>query len=146
MTAPALTHRRARAVILLIGALALTSFVGCGAEARAERSLKAIVHEEIKQFNKYHQRVVKRKVYQSVGGFYRVFEERGETTVTMRKTNSPTTPFVATIAFTEDTYLTPLRSGSVEAQKESHFSLSKSVDSEVVYTYVGGRWRKKEIY
>jgi hypothetical protein len=142
----ALTHKRARAAILLIGALALASFVGCGAEARAERSLKSIVHEEIRQFNKYHQRVVKRNVYQSAGGFYRVFKERVEPTVTMRKTNSPNTPFVGTIAFTEDTYLTTLRSASAAAQKDAHFSLSKSAKSEVVYAYVGGRWRKKEVY
>ncbi len=144
MTAPA--HRRARAAILLIGALALASSVGCGAKARAERGLKKVVHTEIRQFNKYHQREIKSNVYQSVGGFYRVFKERGEATVTMRKTNSPGTPFVATIAFTEDTYLTQLHAGSVEAQMDAYFSLSKSKKSEVVYTYVGGMWRKKEIY
>ena len=140
------THWRVRVAILSIGALALASLAGCSAEARAERSLKSVVHEEIKQFNKYHKRKVKSNVYQSTGGFYRVFKERGEPKVTMRKTNSLTTPFVATIAFTEDTYLTGLSSDSATAQKSAHFSLSKSAKSEVVYAYVGGRWRKKEVY
>jgi hypothetical protein len=146
MKASFLTHRRVQGAILLTVVLALASFAGCSAEARAERSLKKVVHEEIKQFNKYHKREIRHNVYQSTGGFYRVFKERVEPTITMRKTNSPGTPFVATVAFTEDTYLTELSSDSVTAQRSAHFALSKSAKSEVVYTYVGGRWRKKEVY
>ncbi len=146
MAAP--MHRRAftRAVVLSIGALAMMSAAGCSAQARAERGLKEVVHREIRQFNKYHQRKVKPNVYQTIGGFYKVFKERVKPVISMRQTNSPRTPFVATLAFTEDTYLTQIHPGSVDAQRDAHFSLSTSKESEVVYTYVGGMWRKKEIY
>jgi len=132
--------------ILAMCSLALASMTGCGEEAVAKRSLKKVVHEEIKQFNKYHQREIKSNVYQSRGGFYRMFKERVDPETTMRRTNSVDTPYIATIRFTENTYLTLRRPTSAEAQHDSHFSLADSINSEVVYTYVGGAWRKKEIY
>jgi hypothetical protein len=127
-------------------AMFLLSLTGCSEEAVASRSLKKVVRTEIKQFNKYHQREIKSNVFQSGGKFYRTFKERVDSTTSMRRTNSVDTPYIATIRFTENTYLTQRRSSSVESQKDSHFSLSHSRNGEIVYAYVGGLWRKKEIY
>jgi hypothetical protein len=130
------------AVVFVIAAITIT---GCGQEAVANRSLNKVVHEEIRQFNKYNQRN-KSRVYQSAGRFYKTFKERTDYTTDMRKTNAIDTPFIATLKFTEHTYVTTRRANSVEAQRDGHFSLERSMESEVVYTYVGGMWRKKEIY
>ena len=132
--------------IFTICAIVLASTTGCSEDAVANRSLKKVVHTEIKQFNKHHQREIKPTVYQSGGRFYKTFKERVDSTTNMRRTNSVDTPYIATIRFTENTYLTQRRSSSAESQKDSHFSLSGSRKGEIVYTYVGGLWRKKEIY
>ena len=132
--------------IVIMLTIAFISITGCSEEAIANRSLKKVVHSEIKQFNKYHQREIKPKVYQSGARFYRTFKERVDATTSMRRTNSVATPYIATIRFTENTYVTQRRSASVESQHDSHFSLSNSRNGELVYTYVGGMWRKKEVY
>lgn len=145
----AVIHFGQRALIYVpvaaILAIATVSVAGCSEEAVASRSLQKVVHEEIKQFNKYHQRE-KYRVYQSAGRFYKAFKERTDYSTDIRRTNAVDTPFIATLKFTENTYVTTRRAGSVDAQKDSYFSLVKSESSEVVYTYVGGMWRKKEIY
>jgi hypothetical protein len=132
--------------IVIILTIVSISATGCSEEAVANRSLKKVIHAEIKQFNRYHQREVKRNVYQSNGRFYRTFKERIDATTSMRRTNAVETPYIATIKFTENTYVTQRRAASVESQRDSHFSLSSSRKGELVYTYVGGLWRKKEVY
>jgi hypothetical protein len=130
----------------MILAVTLGLTTGCSAEARAKRGLKRLVYENITQWNKYHQRDVKPNAYQSAGRFYRVFKERVDPTENLRKTNSKTTPFVATIGFTENTYLTARHASAADAKRDSHFSLSKTRKGEVVYALVSGTWKKKEIY
>ncbi len=132
--------------VLLFCIVVCISSAGCGKEARARRGLKKAVHENIEQWNKYYQQEVKPNVYQSAGQFYKVFKERVDPEVEMRSTNSAVTPFVASIGFTENTYLTGLHSSYAGARDDPHFSLSKSKQGEVIYTFVGGAWKKKEIY
>lgn len=144
----AFAGRRAfiRLTVVLIGAAVLTSTSGCSAEARARRGLKKVVHKEIKQWNKYYQREVKPNAYHSGGRFYRVFKERVNPTVTMRRTNSVDTPYMATISFTESRYVTRRRATAEEAKKDVHFILSNTRKGEVIYTFVAGSWKKKEVY
>ena len=131
-----------------IAAVSLASTLGCSAEARARRGLRSIVHEQIKQFNKYHRREIKPTVYQSKGRqrFYRTYKERVDPVKNMRRTNSIDTPFIATLRFVENTYLTDRRKTAEEAGRDSHFILSTSRKREIVYAFVGGTWKKKEIY
>ncbi len=126
--------------------LLLFAVSGCSEESRARYALKKIVHKEIDQFNKYHQREVKPKTYETVGGFYRIYHQRVDPVVNMRRTNSVDTPYVATIRFTEDIYLTRKRSTREETQRDIHFILSNSSKRELVYAYVGGSWKRKEVY
>ncbi|NQU09018.1 MAG: hypothetical protein HQ583_10670 [Candidatus Abyssubacteria bacterium] len=131
-----------------IAAVSLASTLGCSADARARRGLKNIVYEQIKQFNKYHLREIKPTVYQSKGKqrFYRTYKERVDHVQNMRRTNSIDTPFIATLRFTENTYLTQRRDTADEAGRDSHFILSTSRKREIVYAFVGDMWKKKEIY
>jgi competence CoiA-like predicted nuclease len=129
-----------------ICAMVLASVTGCSEEAVAKRSLKKVVHQEIKQFNKYNQREVKLKIYQSGGRFYRAYKERVDSTTSMRRTNAVDTPYIATIRYTENTYLTQRHSTYAESKKDTHFSLSGTRQGEIIFTYVDGLWRKKEIY
>ena len=144
----ALTGRKAFIGLLtaVIGAVFLVGALGCGGEAGARRGLRRVVHKEIKQFNKYHQREVKPYVYQSGGRFYRTFKERVDARQSMRRTNSLDTPYIASLSFTEDTYLTQRRATAAEAKRDVHFILSNSSKREIVYAYVGGLWKKKETY
>ncbi len=119
---------------------------GCSEEARARRSFSSVVHKEINQFNKYYEREVKPNVYESGGRFYRIYHERVDPVVNMRRTNSLDTPYIATLNFTENVYTTQRRGDRKESKQDSHFTLSSSDKREVVYTFVGGSWKRKEVY
>ncbi len=119
---------------------------GCSADARAKRALKRVVHKEIKQFNKYHQREIKPNVYESGGEFYRIFHERVDPVVNMRRTNSIDTPYIATLVFEERIYLTRPHSSSKEGREDAHFILNSENKRELVYAFTGGAWKKKEVY
>ncbi|MBI5117337.1 hypothetical protein HZA56_12750 [Candidatus Poribacteria bacterium] len=131
-------------LIVLLCALAVTG--GCSLQARAHRSLKNVVHKEVEQFNKYHQRQVKPNVYESGGQFYRIYHERTDPTVTMRRTNSIDTPYIATLVFTENIYLTRRHPTGKESKQDVHFILNSSNKREIVYTFVNGMWKRKETY
>lgn len=118
--------------------------LGCSAEARAKRGLRRIAYKEINQFNKYHQRDVKPKVYESRGRFYRIYHERINPVTNMRRTNSIDTPYISTLTFTENIYLTHRRSTKEEAARDSHFILSNPRKREILFTFVNGSWKKKE--
>lgn len=140
-------HRARRGLMLaLVGTTFLLLVAGCSEQARAKRMLNRVVHQEIDQFNKYHQREIKPKVYESAGRFYRVYHERVDPVVNMRRTNSVDTPYIATVGFTENLYLTRKHQSSEESRSDSHFILSNSSKREIVYTFAGGSWRKKEVY
>ncbi|RJP25085.1 MAG: hypothetical protein C4520_02925 [Candidatus Abyssobacteria bacterium SURF_5] len=124
----------------------LLSFSACSEEDRAKRALDQVLREEINQFNKYHQREIKVKVYESGGRYYRVYHEREEPTVNMRRTNSVDTPYIATVSFKENIYLTRKSATREDCRKDSHFLLSDSSKREIVYAFAGGSWRKKEVY
>ena len=138
--------RKECVILLAMSLVVLIAVAGCSQEARARRGLKSVIHKEIDQFNKYHEREVKPKVYESGGRFYRIYHERVEPVVNMRRTNSIDTPYIATLTFTENIYLTQRRADSKESKQDSHFILSNSAKREVVYTFVGGSWKKKEVY
>jgi len=136
----------ARIAVLTAGLMLLLAFIGCSEEARAKHSLNRVVHQEIDQFNKYNRREVKPKLYISGNQFYRIYREREDPVANMRRTNSIDTPYMATLNFTEHTYLTKKHSTQKECRSDSHFILSNSVKRELVYTFAGGSWRKKESY
>lgn len=139
--------KKSYALFLLAMAMGLVIVLsGCSEEARARRGLSRVVHKEIDQFNKYYQREVKPNVYESGGRFYRIYHERIDPVVNMRRTNSIDTPYVATVSFTENIYLTQRRADRKECKQDSHFTLSSSAKREVVYTFAGGSWKKKEVY
>lgn len=144
----ATTSRRTLALIPLLagGALVFLATSGCSDEARAQRSLKKIVYKEVAQFNKYHQREVKPNVYKSLGSFYRIYHERTDPVVNMRRTNSLDTPYIATLRFTENVYLTRRHTSREDCKRDSHFILSNSNKRELVYAFAGGSWKKKEAY
>jgi len=146
--APVFISRRVfvNSAAFIMATLLLFSTTGCSAKARASRSLKRIAYKEIKQFNKYHLREVRPNAYISGRRFYRTYKERTDHVVNMRGTKSPSTPFVATLGFTENTYLTTPRASREESIRDSHFVLSESKKREIVYAFVGGLWRRKEIY
>ena len=135
-----------RLMVFALGAILLAAAPGCGSEAVARRGLKRIVHKEIKQFNKFHRREVKPNVYKSGSRFYRTYKERVDATETMRRTNSVDTPYIATLNFTENTYLTKRRNEFGEAKMDVHFIRTQSVKRQIIYAYVGGLWKKKETY
>lgn len=134
----------ASCLVASIGIMAIIA--GCSAEDRARRSLKKVVYEQINQFNKYHQREIKPKVYESAGQFYRVYHERVDPDISMRRTNSIDTPYIATLRFTENVYLTKRHPSMKEGALDVHFILSGSSTREVIYAYVNGVWKKKETY
>ncbi len=136
----------ARLALLAVGLALLIVAPGCSAEARARRSLKKVEYREINQFNKYHQRKVKPKVYESGGGFYRTYHERVDPVLNMRRTNSIDTPYVATLSFTENIYRTRRRSTMKESRRDSHYILASTNKREIVYTFAGGSWKRKEVY
>ncbi len=146
MPASGTRKKYVRLMILSLGVTCLAAMAGCGGEASARRGLKRVVYREIKQFNRYHQREVKSNVYQSGGRFYKTFKEREDSRYSMRRTNSVGTPYVATLSFTENTYLTQRRTVYAEAKKDGHFSLAHSGKREIIYAYIGGLWKKKETY
>jgi hypothetical protein len=133
-------------VILIASMYLLAAASGCSEEARARRSLKHVVHKEIDQFNKYHKREVKPEVFTGGGKCYRTYKERVEPVVSMRRTNSVDTPYLTTIAFTENLYLTRQRTDPAECKKDSHFILSSSDRREIIYAFSGGMWHRKEVY
>lgn len=132
--------------VLVAGLMLLLMFIGCSEEARAKRSLNQVVHQEIDQFNKYNRRKVKPEPFISGNQFYRIYREREDPVVNMRRTNSIDTPYMATVNFTEHTYLTKKHPKADECRHDSHFILSNSEKRELVYTFAGGSWRKKESY
>ena len=134
------------AAFLIVTAVFLFSASGCSTRARAQRSLKRVVYEQINQFNKYHLREVRPKAYISGRRFYRTYKERIDHEVKMRSMKSPKTPFIATLSFTENTYLTTPRAKREDAIEDSHFVLSESKKREIVYAFVGGIWRRKQTY
>ncbi|GAB4343067.1 MAG: hypothetical protein Kow0099_21140 [Candidatus Abyssubacteria bacterium] len=131
---------------LTLSVAAMAVITGCSAEDRARRSLKKVEYKEINQFNKYYQREVKPKVFESQGQFYRVYHERVDPHVTMRRTNSIDTPYIATVRFTENIYLTKRHPTMKEGIQDTHFILSGSSIREIIYAYVNGEWKKKETY
>jgi hypothetical protein len=130
----------------ILGLSLLLCLAACSEEARAKRALNSVLHEEMGQFNKYHLREGKPKIYESGGQFYRVYHEREDPVPNMRRTNSIDTPYIATINFTENTYLTRKHRTWEDSHRDSHFILSNTVKREFVYTFASGSWRKKEIY
>ncbi|RJP72771.1 MAG: hypothetical protein C4532_05390, partial [Candidatus Abyssobacteria bacterium SURF_17] len=124
----------------------LLGVAGCSEEARAHRGLKKVVHREIGQFNKYHQREVKPNVYESGGRFYRIYHERVDPLSNVRRTNSLDTPYIATLNFTEHVYLTKKHASMKECRTDSHFILSNTTKREIVYAFVNGSWKRKEVY
>ncbi len=136
----------ARLLFLLLGLAYLFGLSACSEEATAKRTLSRVRYEEIDQFNKYNQREIKPMVYESGGRFYRVYHERTDPVVNMRRTNSLDTPFIATLNFTENLYLTKKHQEWEECNRDSHFILSNSAKREVVYAFSGGSWKKKETY
>ena len=143
---PAVRRRLVRTAAVVTMTAFLASVFGCSSETLARRSLRKVGHREINQFNKYHQREVRPKVYISGMQFYRIYHERVDPKMNMRRTKSADIPFVATISFTENIYLTPRRDNGEDSKTDSHFVLSKSKKREIVYTFVDGSWRRKEIY
>jgi hypothetical protein len=131
---------------LIFGLSLALCLTACSEEGRAKRALNSVIHEEIDQFNKYHLREVKPKIYESSGQFYRVYHEREDAVPNMRRTNSVDTPYIATINFTENIYLTRKHRTWEDSHRDIHFILSNSVKRELVYTFASGSWRKKEIY
>jgi hypothetical protein len=127
-------------------AILLFILAACSQEVRARRTLNGVLHEEVAQFNKYHQREVKPNVYESGGRFYRVYHERTDPVVNMRRTNSVDTPYIATVSFTENVYLTKKHPSREECRGDSHFILSNSTKREIVYAFANDSWRKKEVY
>jgi len=146
MTAGVSQNQYVRLFLLAMGIVFVITVLGCSEEARARRTLSSVVYKEIGQFNKYHQREVKPNVYESGGRFYRIYHERVEPVVNMRRTNSIDTPYIATLSFTENIYLTQRRADRKECKQDSHFALSNSAKREVIYAFVGGSWKKKEVY
>ncbi|UCD57047.1 MAG: hypothetical protein JSV16_14725 [Candidatus Hydrogenedentota bacterium] len=139
-------ERFERLALLFVGVAFVITTVGCSDDARARRSFKRVVYKEIKQFNKYHQREVRPHVYESDGRFYRVYHERVDSVVNMRRTNSLDTPYIATLSFTENVYLTRRRPSRQDSKRDGHFILSSSSRREMIYAFVHGLWRKKEEY
>jgi len=146
MTVP--TDRRVLPGVTLcaLAVMLVVSVSACSEESRAQRGLKKVVHEELKQWNKYYRREVRDQVYQSRGRFYRTFKERVDPLVTMRRTNSVDTPYIVTISFTENSYVTKPKAAAREAATDSHFVLQNTRKSEVIYTFSLGTWKKKEVY
>jgi hypothetical protein len=136
----------ARMAVLAVGLMFFLAFIGCSEEARARRGLNRVVHQEIDQFNKYNRRKIKPQEYISGNQFYRIYHEREDPVINMRRTNSIDTPYMATLNFTEHTYLTKKHSSAEECRRDSHFILSNTVKREIVFTFAGGSWRKKESY
>ena len=134
------------ALFVSVAVFLLVAAAGCSVEDRAQRSLKKVVHTEIKQFNKFNRTVEKPKVYQSKGKFYRIYKERVEPVVNMRRTNSVDTPYIATLRFTEDLYLTRRHDTREDSSADAHFIHSGSRKREVLYAFVNGAWKKKEIH
>lgn len=132
--------------LFLLCAALLAAPVACSPESRARRGLKKIVHQEIKQFNKHHLKEIKPKIYISGQRFYRTYHERVDPVVNMRRTNSIDTPYVATISFTENVYLTRRHTSSTDCAGDSHYILSRSSRREIIYAFVNGLWKKKETY
>jgi hypothetical protein len=145
MTPNSEPRRKLGHLVLLLCVLAMVT-AGCSAQARAKRALKRVVHKEIDQFNKHHQRQVKPNVYESSGQFYRIYHERTDPTENMRRTNSIETPYIATLVFTENIYLTRRHPTGKESKQDAHFILNSSNKREIVYTFVNGMWKKKETY
>ncbi len=139
-------RRRIQSAFLAMGTVFLIVALGCSVDARARRSFKKVVHKEIKQFNKYHKGEVKPNVYQSDRRFYRIYHERVEPVINMRRTNSIDTPYIATLGFTENIYRTRRRATQKEARQDVHFILANASKREVVYAFAGGSWKKKETY
>ena len=133
-----------RSAVLAVAAVSLIAMIGCSLEAHARRSFKKIVYQETKQFNKYNKKEEKPKVYKTDKGFYRIYKERIEPTTNMRRTNSIDTPFIATLVFTENVYVTHCRKTMTEARGDSHYILSNSSKREILYTFVDGGWKKKQ--
>ena len=132
--------------LLLTGIGCLLGLSACGEESRAKRALNRVLHEEVKQFNTYHQREVKPSIYESGGRYYRVYHERTDPVVNMRRTNSIDTPYIATINFTENVYLTKKHASREGCSRDGHFILSNTSKREMVYAFANGSWRKKEAY
>lgn len=146
MTVPAGRKEFVRFTLFVVCATLLAAPLACSPEARARRSLKKVVYKEIKQFNKYHLREVKPKIYLSGQRFYRTYHERIDPVVNMRRTNSIDTPYVATISFTENIYLTRRHTSGKDCAGDSHYILSRSSRREIIYAFVNGLWKKKETY
>lgn len=133
-----------RSAVLAVGVASLIAMIGCSLEAHARRSFKKIVYQEIKQFNKYNRKEEKPRAYKTDEGFYRIYKERIEPTTNMRRTNSIDTPFIATLVFTENVYVTHRHKTMTEARGDSHYILSDSSKREILYTFVDGGWKKKQ--
>jgi len=133
-----------RSAVLAVAAVSLIAMIGCSLEAHARRSLRKIVYKETKQFNKYNIKEEKPKVYKTDRGFYRIYKERIEPTTNMRRTNSIDTPFIATLVFTENVYVTHRHKAMAEARADSHYILSNSSKREILYTFVDGGWKRKQ--
>ena len=142
------TGRKAciRFALLATCVVFLASTFGCSPESRARRSLKRLAHKEIKQFNKYHLREVKPSIYISGDRFYRTYHERVDPIVNMRRTNSIDTPYIATISFVENIYLTRRHTNRKDCAGDNHYILSNSAKREIIYAFVNGLWKKKETY
>jgi len=146
MTVPAARKRFIRCALLLMCAACIATALGCSPESRARRSLKRVTHEEIKQFNKYHLDEVKPNSYISGDRFYRTYHDRVDPVVTMRRTNSIDTPYLATISFIENIYLTRRHTSRKECAADNHYILSSSSKREIIYAFVNSQWKKKETY
>ena len=135
-----------RFALFAMCAIFLVGTLGCSVESRARGSLKKVVHREIKQFNKYHLREVKPNIYLSGDRFYRTYHERVDPVVNMRRTNSLDTPYIATISFLENIYLTHRHTSRKDCAGDNHYILSHSSRREIIYAFVNGLWKRKETY